>query len=689
MGNEPLGYDSRPITSTCQSPNISPAYALKDVFDGAITVTMPSDVAQVNEDLYYVVSQMGTIARVERIGGRWQSFTMLDLSAKLAPFHLEGGLLSLALAPDFATSHTVYASYTGKSSTALFHTVVSRFKVTGGIIDPSSETPIFTLERDANGHNGGKLRFGPDGYLYIAIGDGSPTEIKLRPQDPNQYFGKMLRIDVRGEAADPNTGKLYRIPENNPFATGGGLPEVYALGFRNPWSFSFDAKNRLWVGDVGNERYEEVDLVVPGGNYGWPFREATHCNLAGCDATWFTDPIVEYPHVNGFAVMAGFVYRGSSAALRGKFVYSDFISGRVWTVDGDQPSLATEPELLMDSGLRVSGMIEDKNGEILVLDYTGGHVLRVVPGAPRSVRGLSLRALGCLEGTTRETTDMTHTLVPYEVNAPLWSDGAGKRRFLSVPSDKQIAVRPEDGAFDLPVGTMLLKEFALAGRRIETRMMVRDAEYDWLFYTFQWNDEGTDATLVEDGRAVPLADGTTWNIPSRGQCLSCHVADSKRVLGFEVAQINRLLRYPNGRIANQVTTLSNLGYFDRPIDANAVKPLPNPYGTNGTDETRARAYLHSNCAICHGPAAGFGGFNLRAWGTVKDMGVLCRPPSTNDMGIAGAQIVAPGSPERSLIIQRMQHVGTGQMPPLGRTQVDEAGVSVIAKWISGLPPTCP
>lgn len=692
VGGDDLGYDARPITTTCQGPNIPPAYAVVNAFEG-VTVPQPSDVTQVSDGVFYVVSQLGTISSVSRSGKGWKSKVVLDLSSKLAPYHVEGGLLSIALAPDFATSRFVYVSYTGKSSTSLFRTVVSRFKVDGDAIDPSSEALIFTLERTAQGHNGGKLRFGPDGYLYIAVGDGHPLEILVLAQDPNEYFGKMLRIDVGGRLPGtpvPATldvpGQVYRVPADNPFAKGGGRPEVFALGFRNPWSFSFDPQNRLWVGDVGNERYEELDLVVNGGNYGWPFKEGNHCIIGTCEGTSFIPPVVEYPHVNGFAVMAGFVYRGKSEALRGKFVFADFISGRVWTVDGNSPSLDEAPALLMDTGMNVSGLAEDKDGELLLLDYAGGRVLRIEPGTPRTLRGTTLRSLGCLEGQTNE---MTHTLVPYDVNAPLWSDGASKRRWISVPTDKQIHVRPEDGAFELPYGTMLMKEFAQGGKRIETRMMIRDDEYDWLFYTFQWNAAGTDAELVEEGREVKTAEGGTWSIPSRGQCLSCHVADTKRVLGFEVAQINRLIRYPNGRIANQVTTLSQLGYFDRPIDANAVKPIPNPYGTNGTDESRARAFLHSNCANCHGPLAGFGGFNLRTWGTVESMGVLCRKPSGSDFGIPGAQIIVPGEPGRSLIVQRMKHVGSGQMPPLGRTKVDEAAVEVVSRWISGLPKVCP
>ncbi len=667
------GYDARPQTSSCRGPDIPPPYRLAEAYPG-IVIEKPSDIVPVSDALAFVVSQVGIVYRVHREADGWFADPFLDVTAELGPPHGEAGLLGLALAPDFATSGDVYVSYTGKSDIALFRLVVARYKSDGVAADANSATPIFSLERDMQGHNGGKLRFGPDGYLYLGVGDGSWGDPARRAQSPDELFGKILRLKV--SAAEPG----YRSPDDNPFARGGGRAEVFALGLRNPWTFSFDGGGRLWVGDVGHERFEEIDVVTKGGNYGWPLREAAHCFAQDpCDVPGLVDPVAEYSHVNGFAVVGGFVYRGAEAALQGRYLFGDFISGRMWSLDAASPRSADPSPLLLDTGLNLSGIAEGPDGSILTLDYNGGRVMRLERVAPRPALGTTLRALGCID----DGAVMNGDLVPYEVNAPLWADGLGKRRWFSLPSGAQIHVR-DDGSWELPVGALLLKELSTPTRRVETRMMVRDADFDWLFYTFQWNAEGTDAELVDEGRTVDLDGGGTWNIPSRGQCLSCHGAGAGRVLGFEVAQLNRALTYPTGRSANQVATLGHVGYLDRRVDPLAAPPLPNPYGTVGTEEARARAYLHANCSFCHRPTGGQGIFDFRAWVKVSEMGAVCRLPSSNDFGVQDAQIIAPGDPERSMVVHRMAQQGAGRMPPLGTSIPDQSGVQVLSRWIRSL-----
>lgn len=676
-----FGYETRPLEATCKAPNIPPPFYVASAFDG-LAVEHPTDIQVVDGSLAFVVGQTGKITRLYREGEAWKADTFLDVHGELPYTDGESGLLSIALAPDFASSGTVYVSYISRGTTALLHLGIYRYHSDGKRILPESREEIFGQDRPEPTHHGGKLRFGPDGYLYVALGDGVPTQPLLRPQDPNELYGKIMRIDVSGPGEG---GKPYRIPPDNPFVGKEGRPEVYAYGLRNPWSLWFDDQKRLWVADVGSDRFEEINIVVKGGNYGWPYREGTSCLYSTpCDSPSFIDPVVAYPHVNGFAAIGGFIYNGSVPSLKGRYIYGDFMSGRMWSASSTDPKLTDPQEVFFDTGVMLSGIAPDANGEILALDWYGNRVFRIAPTPPRVARGTSLRALGCLEAGS---SDMARDLVPYDVNAPLWSDGAAKKRWVTMPRDKKIAVAPDD-VFTMPAGTMFLKEFSLGGRRIETRMMYRDPELDWLFYAFKWNAEGTDATLVgNDGETVPSAEGK-WDIPSQSQCLACHGAQVGRVRGFEIAQINRNIEYPNGEESNQLATMDHVGYFDPPLNLVKAGWLAPPFGDLDTLESRARSYLHANCSFCHSVIIGVSGFNLTKWQTLADLQIVCRSTRSNDFGIKDARVLYPGKPEKSLIVHRMSLEGHGQMPPIGRKKADTAAIKLISDWIRSMGGTC-
>jgi glucose/arabinose dehydrogenase len=297
----------------------------------------------------------------------------------------ERGLLGLAFDPAFAKNGRLYVDYTRRPDGA---TVLSRFTASGGGADPASEQILLTVAQPYANHNGGQLAFGRDGYLYIGLGDGGSEGDPLgNAQNTRSLLGKILRIDVNGPKAP---GKAYGIPDANPFAAGGtspgaGLPEIWAYGLRNPWRFSFDRRlGDLYIGDVGQNRYEEIDRQpadsTGGENYGWNIMEGRHCVAQTCDQRPYVMPIAEYDHSKGnCAVVGGYVYRGTlQPSLVGVYVFGDDCSGELFTLQVDEGTSTPKPVLA--SGARISSFGEGDDGEIYLADLASGTIYRVVVG---------------------------------------------------------------------------------------------------------------------------------------------------------------------------------------------------------------------------------------------------------------------------------------------------------------------
>jgi glucose/arabinose dehydrogenase len=308
----------------------------------------------------------------------------VDLTSRIK-FGGERGLLGLAFHPHFATNRRLFVDYTRARDGA---TVVSELRASadGSRANPTSERIILIVPQPFANHNGGQLAFGPDGYLYIGLGDGgSQGDPNGNGQNRNVLLAKILRIDVDSPHA---SGTQYAIPRDNPFAAGGiapgeGRPEVWAYGLRNPWRFSFDRlTGDLYIGDVGGNAWEEIDRQPhdpPGGaNYGWNLMEGNHCFQSGCDPTGLTMPIAEYSHQLGCSVTGGYVYRGTAqAALRGMYVFGDYCSGRLFTVHSEDGVFTTRT--VADTALNLSSFGEDEAGELYLVDLSGGGLYRVVP----------------------------------------------------------------------------------------------------------------------------------------------------------------------------------------------------------------------------------------------------------------------------------------------------------------------
>ena len=329
-------------------------------------------------DRLFAVEQGGSIRVIK--SGSLLATPFLNISSKVAVGG-EMGLLGLAFHPDYTSDHRFYVNYVRGSSSAP-ETVIAEYRAQAtnpDQADPASERILLTVNQPPEtNHKGGQLAFGPDGFLYIGLGDGGGSgDPDGNGQNVNTLLGKILRIDVDHTSA----GRRYAIPGDNPFASGGGSPEIWAYGFRNPWRFSFDpSSSRLFVGDVGQDKFEEVDIVQKGANYGWNTMEGLHCFSppSGCNMTGLALPIMEYDHSEGEAVIGGFVYRGSAIAdLAGLYVMADFVSGKIWTAT-DSGGTWTR-SLLLSTGRSISSLGRDSAGEIYVVDYSGGTILTVVP----------------------------------------------------------------------------------------------------------------------------------------------------------------------------------------------------------------------------------------------------------------------------------------------------------------------
>jgi len=367
-----------PITANSPPPGGPPALALSAFVNGLaapVGMEAPND----GTGRLFVLEQGGRIRIIEN--GALVAAPFLDITSKLESGG-EKGLLGLAFHPRFSSNRRLFVYYTRRLSLQL-QSVLSEYAVSASNpnqADASSERVLLVVNQPFDNHNGGQLAFGPDGFLYIGLGDGgNEGDPQGNGQNLQTLLGKILRIDVDGVLA---SGKQYAMPADNPFSPPTGLPEIWAYGLRNPWRFSFDREaGTLFAGDVGQDRSEEVDIITKASNFGWNKMEASHCYPSGssCSTAGLALPILEYPHnaSGGEAIIGGFVYRGASiAGLAGDYVFGDLFSGHTWA--GLQDSSGNWSQtLVLNHNLTVSSFGQDAAGELYLLDYGNGAVLRL------------------------------------------------------------------------------------------------------------------------------------------------------------------------------------------------------------------------------------------------------------------------------------------------------------------------
>lgn len=629
-----------------------------------------------------------------------------DVAAKELLLELDRLIYGFTFHPGYLENGYLYVLNNGPTKAENKQNRISRFTIDRQAphqVVPGSE--LVVLEWDSNGHNGGELAFGPDGCLYCPTGDGtSDSDTLVTGQGLGDLLAVMLRIDVD----HPDGDKPYSVPADNPYVgVAGARPEIWATGFRNPWRVDYDHRlNQLWVAQNGQDLWEQVFLVRRGDNYGWSVYEGSHPFYLerALDPPQHTLPTAEHHHSEARSLTGGVVYWGTALPdLQGTYVYGDYSTGKIWGIrhDGERVTFHRE---LADTTLQIAGFAVNRAEELLVVDHGGG-LYRLEPNPPQTdappfPRRLSETGLF----TSVAGHEMLPALLPYSVNAPLWSDGAHKERWIAIPGEGRIQYKRTRG-WELPEGTVLVKSFALereAGRAdtrrwIETRLLTRQ-QGEWVGYSYQWNDEQTDAELVESaGRDVdyvihdPTAEGgvrrQSWRYPSRAECMVCHSRAANFVLGLTEHQMNR--EYDdNGLQMNQIELLEQLGMLESPLPKrpDELERLVDPSDSTADLDHRARSYLHANCSICHIAAGGGNAaFDAEINAKPDEARLIDAAPVHSHFGLEDARVIAPGRPQASVLLHRMSLRGRGQMPPLASSLVDREAVELLRAWISQLP----
>jgi uncharacterized repeat protein (TIGR03806 family) len=693
-----VGLDARPSNLSCVAPARATLGTIDvtNAFPGLDLLSVPTKilVEPVANPRWFALEKNGRVVTFDPDNA--VSLTpFLDLTGTASTSANEGGLLGMAFHPDYPDVPEVFLSYTveGTGGEAL-HSIVTRF-ILDDINSPGAGTvpqQIIEIDQFAGNHNGGEIAFGPDGLLYFGLGDGGgggdPNETA---QDTTNLLGSMLRIDVIG------TGEGYNIPGDNPFAArakcgptesnADDCPEIYAWGLRNPWRFSFDQPSGdLWAADVGQNAWEEIDLILGGRNYGWDCREGAHdFEPAGCSGP-FEEPVSEYPNSGGNgSITGGFVYRGTNIpGLFGRYVFADFVSGRIWALQSDGMDGYTNEELI-NTSTGPSSFGVDQDGELYYTDINSGRIMQLIQsgGGVDQVPDL-LSASGCVD--PGNITMPYDGLVPYDINAPFWSDGADKERFIGIPDGTAISIDAEDD-WEFPAGTVLVKNFRLNGQLIETRHLMHHPDGVWAGYTYEWDASETEATRVRGGK-VSNINGQDWIFPDEAECLGCHTAAAGIALGPETSQMNRDFTYPQtGRTHGQLETLDAVAMFASPLQGSSatLPAMPDPMDTGAALDERARAYLHTNCAQCHRPGGPTpANVDLRYTIPTGNMNACDVDPEEGDLGLTMAKIIVPGDASRSVLVERMNRRDPVGMPPLGSGIVDADGVTLVTDWINSL-----
>jgi glucose/arabinose dehydrogenase len=701
-------------------------YALTNAFGDLVfeqPVAMVSPPGETNR--LFVVERTGRIMVITNLARPTKSL-FIDLQANLYSRYVEAGLLGLAFHPGYASNGFLFVYRTATTSTEgapmALHDILSRFEVSpddpnSGL--PESEVRIFAQYDQFDYHNAGDLHFGPDGYLYVSLGEQVflPDEVPetRQPIDKN-LFGGILRLDVDQRPGNlppnphPAVTANYAIPWDNPFVgttNYQGLAvdparvrtEFYAVGFRNPWRFCIDPwTGELYCGDVGGALAEEINLVQAGGNYGWPYREGLHFTGASSNAPpGFSSipPIAVFEHGNKTnednAVIGGVVYRGNRIPdLQGCYVFGGHTRGHIWSLKYDAGAGTHSFRYLTgDPGISAFG-IDPRNQDVLVANFWGGRLKRLVYVPPEEAEPFpeTLAETGIFSNLL---TLVTYPgIVPYQVNVPFWSDNAIKSRWFSLPDVSQKIGFDAAGNWNFPTGIVWIKHFELeltngvasSRHRVETRFIVKN-ENGIYGVTYRWGNSLTNASLVPAqgmDEVFEIHDGDqvrtqTWHYPSRSECTTCHREQGGFGLGFNTPQMN-LEEEGGDPLGNQILALSEAGYFETPAtpapDWRKLRPARDA-ATPLYD--RVRSYLSANCSHCHQPNTGttlVATWDARLHDPFPETGILDR-------------LVVANAPEDSPLYMRIANLGEAHMPPIATAVLDTNGISLVREWILAFP----
>jgi uncharacterized repeat protein (TIGR03806 family) len=676
----------------------------------------------------------------------------------------ESGTVGMVLHPAFGDSNQpdkqqlfLFYRWTPKPSgyETLGYNRLSSFKwdPVSETFDRNSEEVLIQQYDRSTWHNGGAMFFGPDSMLYLGVGDEGPEEYRSVSNQrlDGGLFGGILRIDVDNDPrrSHPirrqiqNNGDLprgwpqsfnrgYSIPNDNPWLNENGdwLEEFFALGIRNPYGMHFDPPSAsIWVGDVGSSKREEISFARKGDNLQWPYKEGFFdiedmSKPAGTDFLGQeVEPYIDFKRDESSCLIGGGLYRSTSLAqLQDHYIFGDYNLGFLKAVSvedasGSKPRVKHLLDLQSQTlDLPEEGKLTDvtigPDGRVFVSvsasqHESDGKVFQLNPVQSVAEPPSRLSELGAF--TDLENLTPAPGLIPYRVNAPLWSDRAIKKRWMALPNDGSFDDAAEQIRFDdlrdwqFPEGTVFIKHFELPlseeknseTARLETRFFVVGENGIGYGLTYKWNEEGTEAFLLkyEESRGLAVKQNglnvatQIWDFPSRSQCMTCHNRSANYVLGVKTSQLNGKLYYPFlEEEMNQLSYLNQLGVFRSPIKS------PDNYlqtyhleDTTASLDLRIRSYLDANCASCHRPN-GVPGLSMNlTYPTALKFQNIIEHQAQSMASDQGRKLVVPGDPQASELWHRDATMAANRMPPIGRDLVDSVYIKALTTWIEQLP----
>lgn len=626
----------------------------------------------------FVADQTGLL-RVWR-NGRLLGRPALDLTGRVDDYW-ERGLIGLTFHPDFPQTPHLFVVYVAREPFS--HHVVSRFTVIGDVVDSGSEFVLLRGDNQAglggrvpHGHQGGPIAFGPDGRLYVGLGEQTAGRSS---QSLDSLLGKILRLN-------PDGG----IPADNPFhdRTMGRYRSIWAIGLRNPFGMAFQPESgRLFVSDVGQTSFEEINEITRGANYGWPAVEGPASDPR------FTNPVHSYPPVAGRCIVGGaFSPRQGPfpEPWRGRFFFADWAANWLKAIDPDHPDKA----VTFAKGLeQPAALAIAPDGALLVLNrgtiWRDGKKWRADTGSLLRIRfGDSLTNVARLAPPKNLSATPWFTavkpprplpaLVEFAINHSPWTPGVSTRRWISVPVGRQLAI-DENGEFQFPEGAVVVQQHAVTktGRPFETHVHEFIAGRRARAMAYRWQSDGSEASLIEDGEVIGLPGDSAhcWFSPGTEPDLALDSAVIGFVLPVSPRQVNR---------ANQLKEWRERGW----VDTSSVAALPQLAALDDSTAapvTRIRSYLDVNCSPCHRPGGpSRGSFDARFNTPLAAQAILNGMPVAGDLGIADARIVAPGRPDKSLLLQRLIHPDVFRMPPVALNDQASPVAPLLRDWIAGL-----
>ncbi len=682
-----------------------------------------------------------------------QKNLLLDLSNEVGIVS-DGGFLGLTIHPNFGNGDNYFYVYyatknwNGENSPgfgeyttqACFSEeyegnflILERFEVNPITMNfvVNSRTTVLKNRMYGTTHRGGGLDFGDDGFLYLTTGDQTSWQ---KAQDyTSNLDGGVLRIDVDKDPtkshvpirkkpnhagqSDEISGIEYWIPNDNPFLSpsGSNFEEYWSVGLRNPHRMTKDTETgTFYIGEVGLDTHEEINILGKGKNYGWPLFEGNipgpGCVTQLLNNMPHNNPLVSFSPQEANSIIGGYVYRGSEIPeLYGKYICADFgVGDEIWSVDiltGQYELLGNFlPEDVISFG-------QDTDGEIFILK--GGFNTQIYKMKSSTISYEFFPQLLSETGvfTDLNTLEVTDGIVPYDIVESFWSDGALKKRWIAIPNDgthdtaEEKINYSENGDWEFSIGSVLIKHFDLQiddnnpniTRKIETRFSIMGQDGKFYFLTYNWNEDQTDAVLqgfeLDETINITTTEGgtrtQTWHFPSNTECFICHNNATKGGLGLRTRYLNKNYTYDEtGITANQLVTLSHLGILDENItDADTQSFLTGKsiYDASATLDEKARSYLDLNCAYCHRPDTdNRAAFDLRLFNSLEATELL-NAGILSPLGIPDEKIVYPGDASKSILFHRMNTVNPGtMMPPIAKSIVDQDAVNIIEQWINEL-----